>query len=715
MSGDPASLTLTPSLSSDPLDSSVNFTVTVEDEFGNPVPGAFVHFSITPASAGTIVPTAVTSEDGTAVVTLTDAAPADITVTATLGVLSTSAEADFGDNSTNTIHITAISPPNVQTTETFARDIDDAGVVVGSYEDTGGTTHAFYLNDGTYTTFDYPGLTGSGKETSAVAINSVGTIAGDFSSASGSSGFLFSNGVYTKIALPGSSATSVTGLDASNRAVGYSQVGGQVESFVYDQGHYATLDVPGEDRTYAGTISDTGGFVIGSAQNSNSTGGFTTEGFIYSISTGSYTPLNYSSDTVPASEVSATTANAVNSSGQVVGTYTSGGETYGYLYSNGVFSPITPSTDAIDVDPMSINDKGDIVGEFKDSSGIVHGFLDRDGTYTTFDVAGGTPFTSPVSINNSDQIVGDYLDSSGISQIFLAEPEPACFCRGTLIVSQKGDVAVEALAIGDLVQTPSGLRPVKWIGRRSYGGRFIVGRQDMLPICFKAGSLDEGSPRRDLWISPHHAMYLDGILIEAKDLLNGASIVQAEGVDLVDYFHLELDSHDVILAEGAWSETFIDDDSRCVFHNAHEFTALYPDAVSGQPRYCAPRRNAGFEVESVRQRLARRAGLAAPPVHAGALRGHVDLVGARSIAGWAQNIDHPEAPVCLDIYVGDRLIGQTLANLYREDLREAGLGSGRHAFRFAPTAGEVLAPGSVEVRRSSDGALLARAAAAIAA
>jgi probable HAF family extracellular repeat protein len=708
MSGEPTSLTLTPSSSSDPAGSSVSFTATVEDEFGNPVPGVVVNFNINPASAGIISPTAITGEDGTAVVTLTDVAPADITVMATLGGgLSVFAEADFGGNNNNTIHITAISPPNAQTTETFARDIDDAGVVVGSYEDTGGTTHAFYFEDGRYTTFNYPGFR-PGDNTSAVAVNSVGVIAGDFSSASGSFGFLFSNGVYTKIALPGSSATNVTGLDVSNRAVGYSLVGGQVESFVYDQGHYATLDVPGEDRTYVGTISDTGGFVIGSAQNSTPTGGVISEGFIYSIATGSYTTVNYSSDTVPASEVSATTANAVNSSGQVVGTYTSGGETYGYLYSNGVFTPITPSTDAVDVDPSSINDKGDIVGEFKDSSGIVHGFLDHDGAYTIFDVA-GTQFTNPVSINNSDQIVGDYLDSNGISQIFLAEPEPACFCRSTLIVSQKGDVAVEALAIGDLVQTPSGLRPVKWIGRRSYSGRFITGRKGMLPICFKAGSLDEGLPRRDLWISPHHAMYLDGILIEAKDLVNGASIVQPEGIDRVDYFHLELDSHDVILAEGAWSETFIDDNSRGMFHNAREYAELYPEDAVRPARYCAPRLDSGYEVEAVRRKLAEHAGLLSLDRNAGPLRGHIDVVSPQLIEGWAQSATHPEAPVCLDVYAGGKLIGQTLANRYREDLRTAGLGSGRHSFSFAVPEGPILWPGTIEVRRSLDGTALSLA------
>jgi hypothetical protein len=256
------------------------------------------------------------------------------------------------------------------------------------------------------------------------------------------------------------------------------------------------------------------------------------------------------------------------------------------------------------------------------------------------------------------------------------------------------------------------LRPIKWIGTRSYGGRFIMGRKDILPICFKPGSLGDDMPRRDLWISPHHAMYFEneggGVLIEAKDLVNGVSIVQAEQVEQVEYFHIELDTHDVIVAEGALSETFVDDDSRAMFHNAREYSALYENEEMAPARYYAPRLDHGYEVEAVRQRLARRAGLVPATVSpgAGTLRGCVDRVSATCIAGWAQNIDHAEAAVCLDIVAGGRLIGQVLANRYRDDLARAGLGSGRHSFEFTPPVGLAFTPGAIEVRRSLDGAVV---------
>jgi ELWxxDGT repeat protein len=301
------------------------------------------------------------------------------------------------------------------------------------------------------------------------------------------------------------------------------------------------------------------------------------------------------------------------------------------------------------------------------------------------------------------------FDTAGVTPITAGPDAAPCYCRGTLIQSRRGQRRVENLKIGDMVMTMSGVaRPIKWIGRRSYAGRFIMGQKEMLPICIRAGALDENVPRRDLWISPHHAMYFDGVLIEAKDLINGISIVQAERVEKVEYFHIELETHDVIVAEGALSESFIDDDSRGMFHNAHEYQTLYTDEQSAPARYCAPRLDEGYEVEAVRQRIAQLAGLlrAADGPRIGGLRGNVDLVGPTCIMGWVQTIDAPEAPVCLDIYADGRLIGQVLANTYREELKQAGVGSGRHGFEFTPPRGLGMSPQTIEVHRSLDGAFL---------
>ncbi len=280
-----------------------------------------------------------------------------------------------------------------------------------------------------------------------------------------------------------------------------------------------------------------------------------------------------------------------------------------------------------------------------------------------------------------------------------------CYCPGTHIRTARGEKRVETLRIGDKVMTASGaLRPIKWIGRRGYAGRFIRGDKNVLPICIRAGALDDKVPKRDLWVSPHHALYLDSVLIEAKDLVNGVSIVQADRVEKVEYFHIELDSHDVIIAEGALAESYIDDHSRALFHNAHEYDALYPTPAPAAARYCAPRLDEGYAVEAVRQRIAARAGLLriAGGERMGTLCGHVEQVDAHRIAGWAQCSEHPKAPVCLDIFADGKLIGQVLANHHRAGLDEPG--AGRRGFEFFFPRD--LSACAIDVRRSLDGALL---------
>ena len=357
---------------------------------------------------------------------------------------------------------------------------------------------------------------------------------------------------------------------------------------------------------------------------------------------------------------------------------------------------------------LSAGDVIDLTGIAYDPSNSV-GVISADGQNGLQIDEGGT--TYDLTLDPGASFSGFYFhlnaDGAGTGTAVTEDTTP-CYCRGTLIATRRGQKPVEMLKIGDRVMTMSGVaRSIRWIGRRSYGGRFIIGRADILPVCIKAGALADGVPRRDLWISPNHAMYLDGLLIEAKDLVNGESIVQAAHAEQVDYFHIELATHDVIIAEGALSETFVDDDNRGLFHNAQEHRTLYPDSARAAPQYCAPRPAQGYAVEQVCRRIAQRAanGVGAE-AHALPLRGYVDVIGARRIAGWAQNPDHPEAPVCLDIHVGGQLIGRALANQYRDDLARAGVGSGRHAFEFILPAGLVFERNSVEVRRSLDGARL---------
>ncbi len=155
-----------------------------------------------------------------------------------------------------------------------------------------------------------------------------------------------------------------------------------------------------------------------------------------------------------------------------------------------------------------------------------------------------------------------------------------CFTRGTAIATPNGERAVETLAIGNLVLNAQGQPvPVKWIGRQTIHPAFAM-FHDKLPIRITAGALGQGLPHRDLCVSPDHALLVEGCLIHASALVNGRTITRAtDWTDVVEYFHIETEAHEIILAEGAPTETFIDNVSRECFDNYAEYAALYPDAA----------------------------------------------------------------------------------------------------------------------------------------
>ncbi len=229
--------------------------------------------------------------------------------------------------------------------------------------------------------------------------------------------------------------------------------------------------------------------------------------------------------------------------------------------------------------------------------------------------------STTLTFSNGDTLIlsGEYTnDPAGSGTYLTTETESggsgtvlvvACYCRGTRIATACGEMAVEDLRIGDLVMTASGQqRPVHWIGQRSYSARFAATSLNVQPVLFRQGSLGNGLPCRDLYVSPEHAMYLDGVLIPAHLLVNGVSILQTVADQNIEYFHIELETHDILLAEGAPSESFVDDNSREMFHNAAEYYRLH--AKQTKPaiaRYCAPRVESGDVLEAIRRRLAREA------------------------------------------------------------------------------------------------------------
>src|SRR4026208_1768173 len=98
----------------------------------------------------------------------------------------------------------------------------------------------------------------------------------------------------------------------------------------------------------------------------------------------------------------------------------------------------------------------------------------------------------------------------------------ACFLKGTHIRATDAERRVEDLKIGDLVVTLSGeSKPIKWIGRQRFKKSTERWPSDFEPIRISRFALDDQTPHRDLYVSPAHGIYIDGVLVRAKHLVNG--------------------------------------------------------------------------------------------------------------------------------------------------------------------------------------------------
>ncbi|SEH87429.1 Hint domain-containing protein [Rhizobium tibeticum] len=154
-----------------------------------------------------------------------------------------------------------------------------------------------------------------------------------------------------------------------------------------------------------------------------------------------------------------------------------------------------------------------------------------------------------------------------------------CFLQGTSILTDCGEKYVEDLRIGDRVTLPGGdTRAIKWIGRQVLKKGGAHWHDSVVPIRVARHALDEHTPHSDLYLSPGHALFLNGVLIRVKDLVNGTTIAPIAPHDdmTIEYYAVLLATHEVILAQGASAETFHPSDSnRENFSNFAEYERLY--------------------------------------------------------------------------------------------------------------------------------------------
>ena len=199
-----------------------------------------------------------------------------------------------------------------------------------------------------------------------------------------------------------------------------------------------------------------------------------------------------------------------------------------------------------------------------------------------------------------------FAESDGSNGTFVVAV--VCFGTGTLIRTVRGDVAVEALRVGDLAVTMSGARrPIRWVGQRTIDCAAHPVPSEVWPVRVLAGTFGVDLPERDLCLSPGHPVLVGQgeheVLVPIMCLINGTSIAR-NPVDEVTYWHVELDAHDILLAEGLPAESFLDYGNRPWFSNGADHALTNPDFVApGLAGRCRPVAVDGAQVEAERRRL----------------------------------------------------------------------------------------------------------------
>ena len=259
-------------------------------------------------------------------------------------------------------------------------------------------------------------------------------------------------------------------------------------------------------------------------------------------------------------------------------------------------------------DPFQVNGVPGMVfaGTVTWDAGAGEGFIARqDGHDYLFVVHGAPPPPAGTA--------GDFTRPPGAGESGewnLLTHTIACFYQGTMIATPDGERPVESLQAGDLVLTAAGAaKPVIWLGRSTVSRPFADPVR-ALPVRIMSGALAEHVPVRDLLVSHGHAILIDGVLAQAGTLVTGETIVRETDVPMLfHYYHVELATHDILLADGARAESFLEGAEDMQFHNwADRPRAAGPAEELRYPRAKSPRQLP----RALRARLAARAAIVAP-------------------------------------------------------------------------------------------------------
>jgi hypothetical protein len=476
-----------------------------------------------------------------------------------------------------------------------------------------------------YSTLDYT-ISGTAFPTYLTGIAGDNIVGMYVTSGNVDNGFIYdeSTGLFIPIGVPNAAGTVPYGPTTGNPTSGIVVVGSYKvtgsdddNGFIYNaaNGSYTTIDVPGATNTIP--HSTYGEFVVGNFDNLASNPDFSTypsggNAFIYDMATQTFV-TNDKPDAI------STTAYGIWN-GVIAGGYTaldgSAQVTKGYLYDMATgtwYSFAHPGSVVTHFDGITAGSTLDsfvVTGDDLSAAGGEGAFT---ATITDFKTVVWTDLSVPnstITSGNSgfgNEAVGVFTATgSTVVQGFIATI--ACFAAGSMIGTPAGPVAVEDLKAGVIVDSLfGGARPVRWVGHRRVNCRRHPSPSSVWPVRVRQHAFGQNQPCRDLYLSPDHAIFVEGVLIPVKHLIDGDAVCQVPR-DRVTYYHVELEQHDVLSAEGLAAESYLPDADRSAFENGGCVTHLHADFshwrwdVAG----CAPLIVCGPELEAARRIVAGR-------------------------------------------------------------------------------------------------------------
>ena len=261
-----------------------------------------------------------------------------------------------------------------------------------------------------------------------------------------------------------------------------------------------------------------------------------------------------------------------------------------YIYGNGG-DIIDGGEGGTDNDTLNLYGTGDY--------NIVPSVLNPESGVIVFLDSGGSPTGEIISYSNIENIVNEPPLAPTITVV---EPDPAlcdpfvpCFTSGAMVLTERGTQAVETLRKGDFIMTrDSGFKAIIWIGIQEISGLTLAVNNALQPISIRRGALSKGCPNCDMMVSPQHRMLQSGlqaellfgtneVLVKAKHLVSLPG-VSAMSATAVTYVHFMFDQHEIVFADGAWSESF-QPGERALSGNGggqyRELAAIFPELSAG--------------------------------------------------------------------------------------------------------------------------------------